>query len=243
MTYIVFGASGGIGFEWVRYYMSQGHHVLACSTHVQDLTEKVSQLRDPETVTVKRCDPSSTDDMQTLANSINNHTIDGIINATGRLHSATFSPEKTIRRVTKEQLLWSVESNVLPAVHITQFFPEKMVQDKLSYIAHYSARVGSISDNRLGGWYSYRSSKAMLNMILKTASIELKRHMKQLCIIGLHPGTVDTALSAPFQAGVPNEKLFTPEQSVRFTMDTVISTLTPQDTGKFYAWDGKEIEW
>lgn len=240
---LIFGASGGIGFEWVRYFAAKGQHVIACTTRIRLLTEKVSKLGDAKHVTIRYCDPSSKNDVQDLANSIEDKSIAGIINTTGRLHSPIFYPEKTIQTVTKEQLLWSLESNVIPALHITQCFPEKMTSDRLSFIAHYSARVASISDNKLGGWYSYRSSKAMLNMVMKTASIELKRHKKHLCIIALHPGTVDTDLSKPFQDNIPKETLFTPEESIRFTMENVISTLTPQDTGKFFAWDGKEIEW
>ncbi len=109
-------------------------------------------------------------------------------------------------------------------------------------VASLSARVGSIEDNQLGGWYSYRASKAAHNMLLKTASIELKRLNKQSTVLCLHPGTTDTALSKPFQARVPHEKLFTPT-FVAEQLLTVIAQRTPDDSGTFWAWDGQPIEW
>ena len=104
-----------------------------------------------------------------------------------------------------------------------------------------SARVGSIGDNQLGGWYSYRAAKAALNMIIKTAAIEMKRYNKHLSIIGIHPGTVDTPLSKPFQNHVPDHQLFTPKQSVQYIFDNIINVVGAEDSGKVFAWDGKKI--
>lgn len=109
-------------------------------------------------------------------------------------------------------------------------------------IANLSARVGSIGDNRLGGWYSYRSSKAALNQLTKTMSIELGRKGRKVASLLLHPGTCDTDLSAPFQRNVAPEKLFTRERGVRQLLD-IIDRATMEDNGKFYAWDGSEIPW
>lgn len=106
-------------------------------------------------------------------------------------------------------------------------------------IASLSARVGSIEDNRLGGWYSYRASKAAHNMLLKTASIELKRLNKQSVVLCLHPGTTDTSLS---QARVPDEKLFT-SLFVAEQLLAVIAQPTPDDSGSFWDWNGQPIEW
>ena len=104
-----------------------------------------------------------------------------------------------------------------------------------------SARVGSISDNKLGGWYAYRSSKAALNMMIKNLSIEVGRRNKKAILVGLHPGTVDSNLSKPFQNNVPAEKLFSPETSVVHLLK-VLFNLKLENTGKIYAWDGSEIE-
>ena len=104
-----------------------------------------------------------------------------------------------------------------------------------------SARVGSIGDNRLGGWTSYRASKAALNMVIRTLAIEHARRRPESILVGLHPGTVDTNLSAPFQRNVPQENLFTPAVSASHLL-RVIDKLDARDTGGFFAWDGQAIE-
>jgi NAD(P)-dependent dehydrogenase (short-subunit alcohol dehydrogenase family) len=103
-----------------------------------------------------------------------------------------------------------------------------------------SARVGSIGDNRLGGWYGYRASKAALNMIVKSLAIELVRTRPQAICVTLHPGTVDTRLSEPFQRGVASESLFSPATAAENLL-TVVSGLSPTDTGGCFAWDGSRI--
>ena len=123
---------------------------------------------------------------------------------------------------------------------VAKNFLPKLAKDQRAVFAALSARVGSISDNQLGGWYSYRASKAALNMIIKNLSIEMKMRYKQTIIVGLHPGTVDSRLSKPFQANVPAGKLFTADYAVAKMLE-VINTLTPENSGKCYAWDGKEI--
>ena len=100
--------------------------------------------------------------------------------------------------------------------------------------------MGSIKDNRLGGWYAYRASKTALNMIIKNAAIEMSRRNKHTCVVGLHPGTVNTALSKPFQSQVKEEKLFTPEFSSQCLLK-VINTLSHNHSGRVYAWDGSEV--
>lgn len=115
-------------------------------------------------------------------------------------------------------------------------------RERPAVIANLSARVGSIGDNRLGGWYSYRASKAALNQLTKTMSLEFQRRKQPVAAICLHPGTCDTDLSAPFQRNVPPEKLFTRERAVEQLLRIIDST-TMADTGRFVAWDGSPIEW
>jgi NAD(P)-dependent dehydrogenase (short-subunit alcohol dehydrogenase family) len=107
-------------------------------------------------------------------------------------------------------------------------------------VATLSARVASVGDNRLGGWHSYRASKTAQNMLTKNLSLELSRTNPRAVIVGLHPGTVDTDLSKPFQTGVPSNKLFSPEQSAAYLWD-VLNTLTPERTGQVIAWDDQTI--
>ena len=109
-------------------------------------------------------------------------------------------------------------------------------------MAALSARVGSIGDNRLGGWYSYRASKAALNQLLRSASIELRRLNPQSCVLALHPGTTDTELSRPFQANVPADQLFTPAFAAECLL-AVLEGQGPEQSGSFWAWDGQPIPW
>ncbi len=111
-----------------------------------------------------------------------------------------------------------------------------------SVFATISAKVGSIGDNQLGGWYGYRASKAALNMLMKTASIEYGRTCPQAIVVTLHPGTTDTRLSLPFQGNVPPEKLFSVERTVTQLL-TVIEQLEDSDSGQFFSWDGSRLPW
>jgi len=166
--------------------------------------------------------------------------IDLVIVANGILHDVDIMPEKSLRDLSAEKFHRIFEVNtILPAL-IAKYFLPKLNTKHSSIFAALSARVGSISDNQLGGWYAYRASKAALNMIIKNAAIEIGRRNKRAIIIGLHPGTVDSNLSKPFQANVAKGKLFTPEYSARKLLD-VLENLTPEQTGKCFAWDGKEI--
>ena len=115
-----------------------------------------------------------------------------------------------------------------------------LVRGRKSVFAALSARVGSIEDNRLGGWHSYRASKAALNMLLRSCSVELAHRNPDAVCVSLHPGTVDTRLSEPFQKSVPDNQLFSAEQSARHLLE-VIDGLTPADTGGFFAWDAAPI--
>jgi len=167
--------------------------------------------------------------------------LDRVIVATGLLHSDNFQPEKSLRDLSAEKFHRLFQANtILPALLAKHFLP-KLNRENRAIFAAISARVGSISDNRLGGWYSYRASKAALNMILKNAAIETARRNKQAIIVGLHPGTVDSDLSKPFQGNVAEGKLFTPDFSA-IKMLEVLEPLTPDQSGKCFAWDGREIE-
>lgn len=167
--------------------------------------------------------------------------LDIVLIATGLLHEDGVMPEKSLRELSAEkfQRLFAVNT-ILPALIAKHFLP-KLNRDHPSIFAALSARVGSISDNRLGGWYAYRASKAALNMVIKNAAIEMSRGNKQAIIVGLHPGTVDSGLSKPFQENVPEGKLFSPDFSAKSLLD-VLAKLTPLDSGKCFDWDGREIQ-
>ena len=167
-------------------------------------------------------------------------SLDLVIVANGILHNEQVFPEKKISEITVEKFeeVFFVNT-ILPSIIAKHFIP-KLSQNNQSIFAFMTARVGSISDNKLGGWYAYRASKAALNMVIKNLSIEAGRKNKNAVLVGLHPGTVVSNLSKPFQSNVPEKKLFTPDQSVKYLLK-ILFNLKIEDTGKIFAWNGDEI--
>jgi NAD(P)-dependent dehydrogenase (short-subunit alcohol dehydrogenase family) len=163
-----------------------------------------------------------------------------VIVATGILHGPGLRPEKALRDLSGPALARVLAANTIAPALAAKHFVPRLARGRWAVFAALSARVGSISDNRLGGWYAYRASKAALNMVLKTASIEAARRSPEAIIVGLHPGTVDSALSAPFQGAVPDGALRTPDVAAEALLD-VLEGLTPADTGRCLAWDGREV--
>lgn len=160
----------------------------------------------------------------------------------GLLHSDKLWPEKRLEDINSTALQDVFHSNtVVPALWLKVLF--KVLKGQLPCIvATMSARVGSVSDNHLGGWYAYRASKSALNMILKTASIEYARRAKNVKFIAFHPGTTDTALSKPFQATVPTDKLFTPE-FVAERLAIIMDSAKLDGELAYLDWDGQSIAW
>jgi NAD(P)-dependent dehydrogenase (short-subunit alcohol dehydrogenase family) len=164
-----------------------------------------------------------------------------VVVATGLLHQGDdFRPEKTWRELTAKSLARSFAINAIGPALIARHFLDLLPRGEKSVFAALSARVGSIGDNRLGGWYSYRASKAALHMLMRTCAIELARRNPAAVCVALHPGTVDTPLSRPFQAGVPSGSLFTPEHAAGCLLG-VINSLSATDSGNAFAWDGTRI--
>ena len=161
--------------------------------------------------------------------------------ATGILHDGDAFPERSIKDLDKQAMEHLLAVNLVgPSLIMKHLLPH--VPRKGAFrMGLLSARVGSISDNQLGGWYSYRTSKAGLNMMIKGAAIELKRRNRDAILVGLHPGTVESALSQPFQRSVPPHKLFTPEHSARCLVEVLLSR-SPDQSGLCFDWAGKEIE-
>ena len=167
---------------------------------------------------------------------------DVIVCCIGVLHGDRFGPERRLADLQRDTLLTYFEVNaVLPAL-VLRFFAPLLRKDRPATCVALSAMVGSIADNRLGGWYGYRASKAALNMLVKTAAIEVARSNAGACLAALHPGTTRGPLSAPFTANTPPDKLYTPGQSAR-RIANVIAGLTPADSGGFFNWDGSVLPW
>jgi NAD(P)-dependent dehydrogenase (short-subunit alcohol dehydrogenase family) len=166
-------------------------------------------------------------------------SIDIIINAAGLLHDEDVRPEKSLRDLRMDSMQKTFLINIFGPSLLAKHFIPLLPRDRKSVFAALSARVGSISDNKIGGWYSYRASKAALNMVIKTASIEVARRYKKAAIIGLHPGTVDTKLSNPFQNNIQHS-IFSSAQSAEYLIH-VVDQVSSIDSGKVFSWDGKEI--
>ena len=232
---IVIGASGGIGKAMVDTLESsnQVSHIYALSRNGQSHhSAKVINLEFEITSEKSICDAA--DGLK------KNGPFDIIIIATGLLIGEGIEPEKSMRAMSFDAFEKSFLTNAIGPAITAKYFLPLLRRDSKAVFAALSARVGSISDNRLGGWYAYRASKAALIMIIKTLPIEYARRFKEVVIVGLHPGTVDTKLSKPFQANVKADKLFTAEYSAKKLL-SVIDQLKANDTGNLFDWAGEKI--
>lgn len=225
---LVFGASGGIGHAFVEQLRAQPGcgEVLAASRSA------------PAPWNFRLEDEASIAAVAAAAGA--GGPLDLVIVATGVLQAPGLTPEKSWRALDPEALSRSFAVNTIGPALIAKHTLGLLRRDAKSVFACLSARVASIEDNRLGGWHGYRASKAALNMLVRNFAIELRQRNPRAVCLALHPGTVDTALSAPFQAGVDPAKLQTPERSVSALL-RVIDGVGPADSGRLIAWDGATI--
>ncbi|MEO6199101.1 MAG: SDR family NAD(P)-dependent oxidoreductase [Sphingomicrobium sp.] len=228
---IVIGSSGGIGAALASRMEDRGFAVARLS---RSAGATGSTTRQPIDIT----------DEASIARAAASLAPGGpysvVIVASGLLHDEAAGPEKSLRDLDRGTLLNYFDVNAVgPALAAKHFIPLLPRHGKCIFAA-LTARVGSIADNRLGGWYGYRASKAALNMLIKTLAIEASRTRPEAICVGLHPGTVDTPLSKPFQRGVPAAKLFAPDYSAEHLLE-VMENLTPAQTGHCFAWDGQPI--
>jgi NAD(P)-dependent dehydrogenase (short-subunit alcohol dehydrogenase family) len=163
-----------------------------------------------------------------------------VIVATGLLHQSGLQPEKSMRALDGARMAQSFAVNAIGPALVAKHVLPLLPRSGKCVFAVLSARVGSIADNRMGGWYAYRASKAALNQIVRTLAIETGRTRPDTILAALHPGTVATALSAPFRGQVSPDKLFTPVVAAQH-LTGVIDRLSPADSGGFFAWDGAAI--
>jgi len=239
---LVVGASGGIGEAVLRRLLHETAYdrVLAvsrqpCPWELQDrYSERLSWLQCSydESSIARFCETIDTSALD----------LRRVIICNGVLHGDNFSPEKNLESLSGKALHEVFEANAVVPVLWLQQLLRQVRRCQGCKIAILSARVGSIGDNALGGWYAYRSSKAALNMLLKTAAIEYRRRAPGVKLVAFHPGTTDTALSAPFQRGVPEGKLFSPD----FVAERLLALLdNVPDNGElsFLDWDGKPVPW
>ncbi|GAM06094.1 MAG: SDR family NAD(P)-dependent oxidoreductase [Pseudomonadota bacterium] len=225
---VVIGASGGIGAAFEAALIEEGAfevvHGFARSrsgdAHI-DLTDETSI--EAAAAHVAKGPPPSL-----------------VIVATGLLHEGEKGPEKALRDLDPEWLAKTYAVNAIGPVLVAKHFLPLIPKGQRAVFAALSARVASISDNGLGGWHGYRASKAALNMMVRNLAIEEARRKSRTVVVALHPGTVDTPLSKPFQGNVPEGRLFDPERAALQLLD-VIEDLKVPDSGKLFDYEGREI--
>lgn len=248
-VFVVTGASRGIGLQIVKDLMdrSKGIVVACCRSpnDAEQLKEFVSSFKNPDRILIHALDLENQDTIDHLASFLKEryNRVDVLYNVAGILGDGqtTPGPERSLRGMDREWAMKSFQVNYLGPMFLAQAcapMMRKKKDDQKSVICNLSARVGSISDNGLGGWISYRASKSALNQGTKTLALELKR--QGTYTIALHPGTTDTDLSKPFQKNVREDRLF----PVDFTSERMIDAVDCMDdghTGGFYDWNGTAL--
>lgn len=230
----IFGATGAIGSAFIDYYAAQDdvEKIYAFSRRAfSHLNRKVE---------VVKVDNMKETSLESACKQVAPKQLDVIIIAVGVLHDAYAQPEKSLKECSVKKMQHIFSTNIFGPTLILKYFLPLLRRDVRAVCAVLSAKVGSISDNRLGGWYSYRASKAALNMVIKNASIELSRIAKKSMVIGLHPGTVNSYVSKPFQKNLPSGQLQQPEESVRHLVKC-IESLPILGTGKCFSYTGEEV--
>jgi NAD(P)-dependent dehydrogenase (short-subunit alcohol dehydrogenase family) len=243
---LIVGASGGIGLGFVKALLNTStvHPIIATYRTPDTAAELLALERIHPNLVCLQLDLLEEAQIERAIAQISSIVpqLHLVINCVGILHEGDVQPEKSLRQINPEYLMRYFQINSIGAVLLAKHLMPLFKRDRQSVFATISAKIGSIEDNRLGGWYGYRASKAALNMFLKTASIEYSRRCPKTIITLLHPGTTDSKLSKPFQKNVPPEKLFPVERTVSQLL-AIIQNLTLKDNGRFFSWDGTPLPW
>ncbi|MEM7554337.1 MAG: SDR family NAD(P)-dependent oxidoreductase [Cyanobacteria bacterium P01_A01_bin.84] len=247
MNVLIIGANRGIGLGFVKKLLSLNTYTNIYATYRQKNTAvelTTLETQHPDKLTLLSIDITEEKQISHAIASIGEKTdkLHLVINCVGFLHDENQQPEKSLRHITSENLLRYFEINSIGSVLLAKHLLPLFKHQSRSVFASISAKVGSIGDNRLGGWYGYRASKAALNMFMHNVAIEYGRTSRNTIVVVLHPGTTDTGLSQPFQRNVPPEKLFPVERTVNQLL-TVIDNLESTDSGEFFSWDGTRLPW
>ena len=243
---LIVGANRGIGLGFVQHLLKQNPETQVYATYRNPATAEdlLTLERSIPTLTCFAMDATEEGEIaQTVAKiQARGDSLTLVINCVGILHDGDFQPEKSLRQIDADNLLRYFQVNSIPTVLLAKHLQPLLQTSDRSVFATISAKIGSIEDNRLGGWYGYRASKAALNMFLKTIAIEYSRKNPNTVVVALHPGTTDTGLSKPFQKNVPPEKLFSVERTVGQLM-AIINDAVKEDSGSFFSWDGSRLPW
>lgn len=259
LNVLIVGASRGIGCGFVRALLTLPNVKTVFATYRSaDTATELMAVRETDANSSSRlvCLPMDITDEGQIIEGVKqiqsqSQQLHLVVNCVGFLHDATTQPEKSLRQLNADQLTHYFQVNsigpVLLAKHLVSLLkgrdtPSGVASRHRSILVTISAKIGSIGDNYLGGWYGYRASKAALNMFMRTTAIEYGRKSPKTIIANLHPGTTDTRLSEPFQRNVPPGKLFPVEKTVGLLLG-VIGQLKQEDSGHFFSWDGSRLPW
>lgn len=241
---VIVGASGGIGLGFVRYFLEQVDFPVQIWATYRRRYGELEQLAAnyPELLTLFPLDITEEEQIAQFSQHLGKMSIHWLINCVGILYVEEKPPEKSLRHLQSEQLQRYFAVNSIGPVLLAKHFLAHFRHGQAGVFATISAKVGSIGDNQLGGWYGYRASKAALNMFLKTTAIEYGRVAPATAVVMLHPGTTATQLSLPFQKNVLPEKLFSVDRTVHQLM-AILLNVKPGDSGNFYNWDASLLPW
>lgn len=243
---LVAGASRGIGLALVTELLEQGGWQVLAACRQPEQAQSLISLQNQYANQLTLLSLDATDE-QSLAGFKQQcleycQHIDLVFNTIGLLHGPDLRPEKSLKQLNMSSLNSVFAVNAFAPILLAQVVADLLAKSSQSWFVSLSARVGSISDNQLGGWYSYRAAKAAQNQLLKTLSIEWARTQPNCCVLLMHPGTTDTDLSRPFQRNVPENKLFSAKY-VATSLLTLTLNKSPLDSGQFLAWNGDLIAW
>lgn len=243
---LVVGASQGIGLEFVRQLLKTypTGTIFAAYRELPSKDLAALAVQYPARLILLPMDITDEAEVAAGIEKVRQSTrqLHLVLYCVGVLHQEELQPEKSLQQIQSEHLLRYFQVNSVGAVLLAKHVVPLLKHGDRSVFAAISAKVGSIGDNQLGGWYGYRASKAALNMLMRTTAIEYRRKSPNTLVVMLHPGTTDTRLSKPFQRNVPPDKLFAVERTVTQLLQ-VIDQLQPDQTGQFFSWDGSCLPW
>lgn len=241
---LVQGASRGLGLTFATQLADAGARVFATARAPDESPGLQALAAQYASVTLIPLDVTRVDSIKAAIAEVSAATdgLDLVLNVAGVLNGLGKSPERRLEQIDPAAMAEAFAINAIGPILMAQQTLRLLSHGGRAVFASLSARIGSIDDNRKGGWYTCRSSKAAQNQLLRTLSIELTRRAPAVISVSLHPGTVDTEMSKPFQRGVPPAKLFSTDRAARQLLD-IINGLTPDDHGTFIAWDGQPIPW
>lgn len=244
---LVMGATRGLGSAFVQRLLATPNVAQVWALGRAISARDDLPFGDADGANLRRIDADLTDE-RSLARvaalvQAEGSPLDVVVHFAGVLHGeAGMAPERKLAEIQAEQVLLGFQINALGPLLLAKHLQPCLPKRGRCLWVNLSARVGSIADNRLGGWYTYRASKAAQNMFTKNIAIELGRRHRDLICIAYHPGTCATDLSAPFRGNVPAGKLFDTAQGVTYLWQ-LMDDLQAEHHGGFYAWDGAEIPW